>query len=141
MKIAKLTTYRVPPRWMLLKIETDEGVFGWGEPVIEARARTVETAVRAMAPFLIGQGPARLNDLWQTMCRADFYRGGRDPDQVGGNGLFESVRRPWRPAGSRGGGPARRAIPCGAFQVRVRAVPASGGRGATDVRAVAPAGN
>lgn len=36
MKITKLTTYRLPPRWMFLKIETDEGVVGWGEPVIEA---------------------------------------------------------------------------------------------------------
>jgi galactonate dehydratase len=76
MKITKLTTYRVPPRWMLLKIETDEGVFGWGEPVIEGRARTVETAVREMEAYLIGQDPARINDLWQTMYRAGFYRGG-----------------------------------------------------------------
>ncbi|MES3020824.1 MAG: galactonate dehydratase [Pseudomonadota bacterium] len=76
MKITKLTTYRVPPRWMLLKIETDEGVFGWGEPVIEGRARTVETAVREMEPFLIGQDPARINDLWQAMYRGGFYRGG-----------------------------------------------------------------
>jgi galactonate dehydratase len=76
MKIIKLTTYRVPPRWMLLKIETDEGVVGWGEPVIEGRARTVETAVQEMEPFLIGQDPARINDLWQTMYRAGFYRGG-----------------------------------------------------------------
>ncbi|MYM74300.1 galactonate dehydratase [Duganella sp. FT109W] len=76
MKITKLTTYRVPPRWMLLKIETDEGVVGWGEPVIEGRARTVETAVQEMEPYLIGQDPARINDLWQTMYRAGFYRGG-----------------------------------------------------------------
>ena len=76
MKIIKLTTYRVPPRWMLLKIETDEGVVGWGEPVIEGRARTVEAAVHEMSPFLVGQDPARINDLWQTMYRAGFYRGG-----------------------------------------------------------------
>ncbi|MDL2356013.1 MAG: galactonate dehydratase [Pseudomonadota bacterium] len=76
MKITKLTTYRVPPRWMLLKIETDEGVVGWGEPVIEGRARTVETAVQEMEPFLLGQDPSRINDLWQTMYRAGFYRGG-----------------------------------------------------------------
>ena len=76
MKIIKLTTYRVPPRWMLLKIETDEGVVGWGEPVIEGRARSVETAVQEMEPYLIGQDPARINDLWQTMYRAGFYRGG-----------------------------------------------------------------
>jgi galactonate dehydratase len=61
---------------MLLKIETDEGVVGWGEPVIEGRARTVETAVQEMEPYLIGQDPSRINDLWQTMYRAGFYRGG-----------------------------------------------------------------
>lgn len=76
MKITKLTTYRLPPRWMLLKIETDEGVVGWGEPVIEGRARTVETAVHEFSHYLIGQDPSRINDLWQTMYRAGFYRGG-----------------------------------------------------------------
>ncbi|MFZ6849173.1 galactonate dehydratase [Undibacterium sp. RuRC25W] len=76
MKITKLTTYRIPPRWMLLKVETDEGVVGWGEPVIEGRARTVEAAVKEMEPYLIGQDPARINDLWQTMYRGGFYRGG-----------------------------------------------------------------
>ena len=76
MKITKLTTYRIPPRWMLLKIDTDEGVFGWGEPVIEGRARTVETAIRELEPYLIGQDPSRINDLWQVMYRAGFYRGG-----------------------------------------------------------------
>jgi galactonate dehydratase len=76
MRITKLSTYRIPPRWMLLKIETDEGVFGWGEPVIEGRARTVETAVQEFAPMLIGRDPARINDLWQLMYRASFYRGG-----------------------------------------------------------------
>ena len=76
MKITKLTTYRIPPRWMLLKIETDEGVFGWGEPVIEGRARTVETAIQELEPYLIGQDPSRINDLWQVMYRAGFYRGG-----------------------------------------------------------------
>ncbi|MDY0973075.1 galactonate dehydratase [Siccibacter turicensis] len=76
MKITKLTTYRLPPRWMFLKIETDEGIVGWGEPVIEGRARTVEAAVHELGEFLIGQDPARINDLWQVMYRAGFYRGG-----------------------------------------------------------------
>ncbi|WP_020651710.1 galactonate dehydratase [Massilia niastensis] len=76
MKITKLTTYRIPPRWMLLKIETDEGVTGWGEPVIEGRARTVEAAVHELGEYLVGQDPARINDLWQLMYRAGFYRGG-----------------------------------------------------------------
>ncbi|CBJ36870.1 Galactonate dehydratase [Ralstonia solanacearum CMR15] len=76
MKITRLTTYRVPPRWMFLKIETDEGVAGWGEPVIEGRARTVEAAVHELADYLVGQDPRRINDLWQTLYRGGFYRGG-----------------------------------------------------------------
>ena len=76
MKITKLTTYRVPPRWMFLKIETDEGIVGWGEPVIEGRARTVEAAVHELSELLVGQDPARINDHWQAMYRGGFYRGG-----------------------------------------------------------------
>jgi len=76
MKITKLTTYRIPPRWMLLKIETDEGIVGWGEPVIEGKARTVETAVHEFSQYLVGQDPRRINDLWQVMYRGGFYRGG-----------------------------------------------------------------
>ena len=45
MKITKLTTFVVPPRWCFLKIETDEGITGWGEPVLEGRAHTVAAAV------------------------------------------------------------------------------------------------
>jgi galactonate dehydratase len=76
MKITKLSTYRVAPRWMFLKIETDEGISGWGEPVIEGRARTVEAAVQEFGETLIGKDPACINDLWQTMYRSHFYRGG-----------------------------------------------------------------
>ena len=76
MKITKLTTFRVPPRWMFLKIETDEGLVGWGEPVIEGRARTVEVAVHELSKLLVGQDPARINDHWQAMYRGGFYRGG-----------------------------------------------------------------
>ncbi|WIT14257.1 galactonate dehydratase [Paucibacter sediminis] len=76
MKITKLTTYRLAPRWLFLKIETDAGVAGWGEPVIEGKARTVEAAVHEFEPYLIGRDPARINDLWQTMYRGGFYRGG-----------------------------------------------------------------
>ncbi|MFP1592527.1 galactonate dehydratase [Escherichia coli] len=69
MKITKITTYRLPPRWMFLKIETDEGVVGLGEPVIEGRARTVEAAVHELGDYLIGQDPSRINDLWQVKPR------------------------------------------------------------------------
>jgi galactonate dehydratase len=76
MKITQLHTYRVPPRWMLLKLDTDAGLSGWGEAVVEGRARTVETAVHELRELLVGQDPARINDLWQLMYRGSFYRGG-----------------------------------------------------------------
>ncbi|GAB2845321.1 galactonate dehydratase [Pseudoduganella ginsengisoli] len=76
MKITEISTYRVPPRWMFLRMETDEGIVGWGEPVIEGKARTVETAVHELAPYVMGKDPLRINDLWQAMYRGGFYRGG-----------------------------------------------------------------
>jgi galactonate dehydratase len=61
---------------MFLKIETDAGITGWGEPVLEGHARTVEAAVHDMSALLVGQDPQRINDLWQMMYRTGFYRGG-----------------------------------------------------------------
>ena len=76
MKISRLTTFTVPPRWLFLKIETDEGVTGWGEPVVEGRAATVAAAVEELSDYLIGEDPRRIEDHWQVMHRAGFYRGG-----------------------------------------------------------------
>ena len=76
MKIIRLTTYQAAPRWLFLKIETDAGISGWGEPVIEGRAATVEAAVHELGDYLIGQDPSRINDLWQVLNRGGFYRGG-----------------------------------------------------------------
>jgi galactonate dehydratase len=63
-------------RWTILRVHTDEGIVGYGEPVVEGRARTVLTAVRELEPFLIGQDPRRIEHLWQAMYRGTFYRGG-----------------------------------------------------------------
>jgi hypothetical protein len=52
----KLTTFIVPPRWLFLKIETDEGIVGWGEPVVEGRALTVEAAVKELGRLPDRQG-------------------------------------------------------------------------------------
>ena len=76
MKIKKFTLYQVPPRWLFLKIETDEGLFGWGEPVIEGKAATVAAAVTELMENLVGQNPLNIEDHWQVMYRGGFYRGG-----------------------------------------------------------------
>ena len=76
MKIQALETYLVPPRWLFLKITTDEGVIGWGEPVVEGRAATVRTMIAELTPLLIGRDPSHIEDTWQLLWRAGFYRGG-----------------------------------------------------------------
>jgi galactonate dehydratase len=76
MKITRLELIHVKPRWLFLKLYTDEGLIGLGEPVVEGRARTVETAVRELESCLIGQNPLRIEHLWQMMYRGTFYRGG-----------------------------------------------------------------
>uniref|UniRef100_UPI002FC9A0B5 galactonate dehydratase n=1 Tax=Ramlibacter sp. TaxID=1917967 RepID=UPI002FC9A0B5 len=76
MKITRLTTFLVPPRWCFLKIETDEGIVGWGEPVLEGRAQTVAAAVEELGDYLIGKDPRHIEDHWTVMYRGGFYRGG-----------------------------------------------------------------
>ncbi|MGM9428486.1 galactonate dehydratase [Hydrogenophaga sp. MI9] len=76
MKITRLTTFIVPPRWCFLKIETDEGISGWGEPVLEGRAHTVAAMVDELADYLIGKDPRHIEDHWTVMYRGGFYRGG-----------------------------------------------------------------
>ncbi|HEU0277891.1 MAG TPA: galactonate dehydratase [Rhodanobacteraceae bacterium] len=76
MKITKLNTFLVPPRWLFVRIDTDTGISGWGEPVVEGRAQTVATAVSELADYLVGQDPRRTEDLWNVMYRGGFYRGG-----------------------------------------------------------------
>ncbi|MGW5442055.1 galactonate dehydratase [Streptomyces asiaticus] len=76
MKISRIETFLAPPRWMFVRVETDEGVVGWGEPVVEGRAEPVRAAVEVLTEYLIGQDPMRIEDHWQVMTKGGFYRGG-----------------------------------------------------------------
>ncbi|WP_080875251.1 galactonate dehydratase [Oceanobacillus timonensis] len=76
MKITNYELFQVQPRWLFLKIETDEGITGWGEPVIEGRAATVKAAVMELMEYLIGKDPLQIEDHWNVMYRGGFYRGG-----------------------------------------------------------------
>jgi galactonate dehydratase len=75
-KITDIETFLVPPRWLFLKVSTDEGVVGWGEPVVEGRAETVRAAVHELGELVRGQDPLRIEEHWQVLRRAGFYRGG-----------------------------------------------------------------
>ncbi|MBI1390656.1 MAG: galactonate dehydratase [bacterium] len=75
-KITRLETFLVKPRWLFLKIHTDAGIVGLGEPIVEGRARTCAEAVAEIEPYLIGKDPRRVVHHWQAIYRHAFYRGG-----------------------------------------------------------------
>ncbi len=76
MKIRSIELFTVPPRWLFLKVTTDDGLTGWGEPIVEGRAATVKTAVEELSEYFIGKEAGNIEDLWQVMYRGGFYRGG-----------------------------------------------------------------
>ena len=76
MKIASLELFEVPPRWLFLKVSTDEGIAGWGEPIVEGRAQTVRAAVEELSGYLVGREAFRIEDHFQVLYRGGFYRGG-----------------------------------------------------------------
>lgn len=76
MKITAVETFQVPPRWLFVKISTDEGVDGWGEASLEGFSDVARAAVQALAEPLLGRDPGAIEDHWQTMTKGGFYRGG-----------------------------------------------------------------
>lgn len=76
MKITALDTYLIEPRWLFLAVRTDEGITGWGEPIVEGKAATVAAAVKEYSSYLIGQDPGPIEDHWQVLAKGGFYRGG-----------------------------------------------------------------
>ncbi|MBX6313274.1 MAG: galactonate dehydratase [Isosphaeraceae bacterium] len=75
-KITRLETFLVKPRWLFLKVHTDAGIVGLGEPIVEGRALTVATAIQEIAPYLVGKDPRQVVHHWQAIYRHAFYRGG-----------------------------------------------------------------
>src|SRR5580692_8762253 len=76
LKITRLETFLVSPRWLFLKVHTNADIIGLGEPVVEGRAETVQTAIKEIEPYLIGKDPRKVVHHWQAIYRHAFYRGG-----------------------------------------------------------------
>ncbi|MFC1694149.1 galactonate dehydratase [Candidatus Latescibacterota bacterium] len=74
--ITKLDIFEVLPRWVFLKIHTDAGIVGLGEPIVEGRPKTTIAAVKEIEPYLIGKDPRKVVHHWQAIYRNAFYRGG-----------------------------------------------------------------
>ena len=79
----KITDIKVYPVWVgtrnqcLVKVETDEGIYGWGEAGLSGRELAVAGAVKHYREFLIGRDPMRIGALWQEMYRSQYFEGGR----------------------------------------------------------------
>ena len=80
MKIADIKTYpvRIGHRnQMLVKVETDEGIYGWGESGFSSRELAVTGMVNHFREFLVGQNPMQRGRIWQEMYRGQYFEGGR----------------------------------------------------------------
>ena len=115
MKITRIETFLVPPRWLFCRVETDDGAVGWGEPVVEGRAEVVRAAVDVLAEHLVGKDPLRIQDHWQVLTKGGFYRGGPVLSSAVA-GLDQAL---WDIAGKTYGAPVH-ALLGGAVRERVR---------------------
>lgn len=76
LRIKKIELFKVPPRWLFLKMTTEGGLVGWGEPVVEGKADSVAAAVKEFGEQLTGHDASHIEDAVQMMYRGGFYRGG-----------------------------------------------------------------
>lgn len=76
MKIDRIESFFVPPRWLFVRVETADGAVGWGEASLEGYAEAVDGAIEALRDRFIGHDPRRIEDIWQVAYRGGFYRGG-----------------------------------------------------------------
>nr|WP_321293177.1 galactonate dehydratase [uncultured Trichococcus sp.] len=75
MKITEIKVYKVKPRWIFIKISTDEGIDGWGEMISGTKTETVVAGAYEMGNRIIGRNPLEIERIWQELHRS-FFRGG-----------------------------------------------------------------
>lgn len=75
MKVTGITVYQVKPRWIFVKVSTDEGIDGWGEMISGTKTETVVAGAKEIGANLIGRDPFEIERLWQELYKS-FFRGG-----------------------------------------------------------------
>ena len=103
LKVTKLETFLVKPRWLFLKVHTNAGIVGLGEPITEGRALTCAEAVKEIEPYLIGKDPRRVARVRRGATKCDDFR--------------DLSQAPAAPPAS-GPKPIKTALRCGAPPVR-----------------------
>jgi galactonate dehydratase len=76
LRIGKIETFHVPPRWLFVRVESEDGAFGWGEASLEGWAEPVDGVFEIYRDRFIGADPFAIEDIWQVGFRGGFYRGG-----------------------------------------------------------------
>ena len=76
MKIGRIETFLVPPRWLFVRVEAGDGAVGWGEASLEGHAEAVAGAFEAIRDRFLGHDAFAIEDIWQIAYRGGFYRGG-----------------------------------------------------------------
>ena len=80
MKITNVIPY---PIWigsrnqLLVKIETDSDVFGWGESGLSARELGVSGIIEHYKDIIVGMDPFEIGKVWQRLYRSQYFEGGR----------------------------------------------------------------
>jgi galactonate dehydratase len=62
--------------YVFVKLETNQGVVGWGEGTLEGKAAAVIACIHDFRDFLIGSDPMQVEHHWQSMYVHSFYRAG-----------------------------------------------------------------
>jgi galactonate dehydratase len=134
MKLARIETFLVPPRWLFVRIEADDGSTGWGEASLEGHAEAVIGAFEAIRDRVIGADPRAIEDIWQVCYRGGFYRGG--PVLMSAIAGLDQALWDWK--GRHYGLPAHEMLG-GRVRDRVRAYAWIGGDRPADIAAAAAA--
>ncbi|MGC5053128.1 galactonate dehydratase [Micromonospora sp. DT48] len=127
--IDRVETFLVAPRWLFVRVETTDGIVGWGEATCEGRSETVRTAVEQLSELLVGRDALRIEDHWQVLTKSSFYRGG--PILASAvSGLDQAL---WDIAGKRYGAPVHQLLG-GPVRDRIRVYGWVGGDEPDEVR-------
>lgn len=134
MKIVRIETFLVPPRWLFVRLEANDGSAGWGEASLEGHGEAVVGAFEAIRDRVIGADPRAIEDIWQMIYRGGFYRGGA----VLMSALAGLDQALWDWKGRHYGLPAHEMLG-GRVRERVRAYAWIGGDRPADIAAAAAA--
>jgi len=62
--------------YVFCKLETNQGIVGWGEGTLEGKAGAAMACIEDFKEFVVGADPMQVEHIWQSMYVHSFYRAG-----------------------------------------------------------------